>query len=275
MLAEASRQLGGRVTRESRLTGLSEWARIRDWRVGQIDKLDNVDVFPESKITADDVLSLDIDHVLIATGAKWATDAVGRHSDTGFGTANPNMILSAETILDDVTISADKIVIYDDDHYYLGSVIALELRKSGHDVVLVTPAGSACSWGEYTDEQASSNAALIDAGVEIITNQTIEDVENGFARMSCVFSGKISELECDAVIPLTRKIPETDLYYNLTSDKAKLSNAGIKSVVRIGDAEAPSIIAAAVHSGYRAAMDLGKDIDLAERYGKREHPTFS
>ena len=38
MLAEATRELGGRVTRESRLPGLSEWVRVRDWRVGQIDK---------------------------------------------------------------------------------------------------------------------------------------------------------------------------------------------------------------------------------------------
>jgi dimethylamine/trimethylamine dehydrogenase len=275
MLAEASRQLGGRVTREARLTGLSEWARVRDWRVGQIDKLDNIEVFLESKMTADDVLSLDVDHVLIATGAKWATDAIGRHSDTGFGTVSTSMIVCAETILDKETISARKVVIYDDDHYYLGSVIALELRKRGHDVVLVTPAGRACGWGAYTDEQATSNAALIKAGVEIITNQIIQDVENGFARLSCVFSGKTTDLECDAVVPLTRKIPEADLYYDLTSDKIKLSMAGIKSVVRIGDAEAPSIIAAAVHSGYRAAMDLGNDVDLAERYGKREHPSLS
>jgi dimethylamine/trimethylamine dehydrogenase len=48
----------------------------------------------------------------------------------------------------------------------------------------------------------------------------------------------------------------------------------LKSVKRIGDAEAPSIIAAAVLSGYRAGMDLGKDIDQAKIYGKREHPNF-
>jgi hypothetical protein len=37
----------------------------------------------------------------------------------------------------------------------------------------------------------------------------------------------------------------------------------------------PSLSLATVHSGYRAAMDLGKDVDLAERYGKREHPKFT
>jgi dimethylamine/trimethylamine dehydrogenase len=274
MLAEESRQLGGRVTREARLTGLSEWVRVRDWRVGQIEKLNNIDVYPESTMSVEDVLSLGVNHVLIATGAKWASDAIGRHSDTGFTIANPDMILNAEMVLDETPISAQKIVIYDDDHYYLGSVMALELRKRGHEVVLVTPAGRACAWGEYTDEQASSNATLITAGVEIITNQTIQDVDNGLVTLACVFSGKTSELECDAVIPLTRKIPVVDLYDDLNADKTKLEKAGIKSVVRIGDAEAPSIIAAAVHSGYRAAMDLGKEIDLAEKYGKREHPSF-
>ena len=34
-----------RVSRESRLPGLAEWARVRDWRIGQIGKLPGVEVF--------------------------------------------------------------------------------------------------------------------------------------------------------------------------------------------------------------------------------------
>ena len=40
MLAEATRDLGGRVTREALLPGLSEWARVRDYRVQQLEKDD-------------------------------------------------------------------------------------------------------------------------------------------------------------------------------------------------------------------------------------------
>jgi dimethylamine/trimethylamine dehydrogenase len=274
MLAEARRELGGRVSRESRLPGLAEWARVRDWRIGQINKLDLVQVFPESRMAAEDVLGLGVDHVLLATGARWASDAIGRHSNTGFGPCDATMILNAEVILEGTEISAKKIVIYDDDHGYLGPVMALALRECGHEVVLVTPAGRAEEWGTYTHEQAGSNVALRAAGVEIITNRIVTAVQPGVARLECVFSQEESQISCDAVVPLTRRIPVSDLYQSLLAEGAALNEAGIKSLVRIGDAEAPSLIAMAVHSGYRAAMDLGQDIDLAARYGRREHPTL-
>ena len=118
LLAEARRILGGRVTREAKLHGLSEWARVRDWRIGQIEKLPNVEVFLESHMQAVDVFGLDVDHVLVATGAYWTDDAVGRYSDYGFSSVVSNMILNAETVLDGTDISAGRIAIYDDDHYY-------------------------------------------------------------------------------------------------------------------------------------------------------------
>ena len=54
MLAEARRELGGRVALESRLPGLSSWARVRDYRTGQIGRLPNVEVFLESRLSAAD-----------------------------------------------------------------------------------------------------------------------------------------------------------------------------------------------------------------------------
>ena len=272
LLAEATRELGGRVSRESRLPGMSEMARVRDWRIGQIDKLDNIEVFRESRLTAEDVLGLGVDHVLIATGSTWSTDTVGRHSDSGLISQAESMIVGAETVLSGGSIDAEHVVIYDDDHYYLGSVMALGLRKKGHAVTLITPAGRPCDWGQYTTEVYSSNAALVEAGVQIITNQTLIAAETDQARLACVFSTQETTLPCQAIIPLTRRLPVNDVYEALNSRSDDCKVAGIRSVKRIGDAEAPGIVAAAVHSGYRAAMDLGQDVDLAKVYGKREHP---
>jgi dimethylamine/trimethylamine dehydrogenase len=71
MLSEATRDLGGRVNREATLPGMSEYIRVRDYRVGQLDKMLNVEVFRESRLTAQDVLDVGADHVGIATGATW------------------------------------------------------------------------------------------------------------------------------------------------------------------------------------------------------------
>ncbi|MDP5085206.1 MAG: FAD-dependent oxidoreductase [Yoonia sp.] len=269
MLAEAQRSLGGRVTKEARLTGLSEWARVRDWRVGQIDKLSNVQVFRESRMTAADVLDLGVDHVLVATGAIWTTDGIGRQSAQGFETPDPAMLLNPDTVLNGGEVPKGHIVVYDDDHYYLGPLLALELVKRGNTVTFVTPQGRACEFGSFTQEQDQTVAALLEAGVTIQTNQVVKTAQKAAAVLSCVFTGRETTLPCDAVMPLTRRIPVTDLYDDLM---ALPDLRGITSVTRIGDAEAPSIIAAAVYAGYRAAMELGKDSDQCARYGKREHP---
>ena len=271
-LAEARRALGGRINEECSLPGLSEWARVRDWRLTQIAKLDNVQVFLESHMTAADVLELGIDHVLIATGAKWAKDAIGRHSNKGFSKTDQNMIMTPEEFQAHHNRAASKVLIYDDDHHYYGSVLALDLKQKGHDVVLVTPAGRACSWGVYTDEQAASNAALIGAGVIIITNHKVDKVCNGQAQLTCVFSGQNQLVNCDYVIPLTRKLPVAELYDALMAQSENWASVGLKTVEKVGDANAPSLIAAAVYSGYRAAIELGQTLDDAQIYGKKELP---
>ncbi|MBE9555065.1 MAG: NAD(P)-binding protein, partial [Proteobacteria bacterium] len=69
MLAEAGRELGGRVALESRLPGLGEWVRVRDYRVGQIERMPNVEIYRESELGPEDVLATEVDHVAIATGA--------------------------------------------------------------------------------------------------------------------------------------------------------------------------------------------------------------
>jgi dimethylamine/trimethylamine dehydrogenase len=272
MLAEASRILGGRVTREAKLPGLAEWGRVRDWRETQLSKLDNVQIFPESPLSASDIPDLGVAHVIIATGARWATDTIGRCSATGLDHSDPDMIVGADHIIDGNPVAADHVVIYDDDNYYMGSVLALALRAKGHRVTLVTPHGRPCGWGVMTTEQDQSNAALFDAGVEVVVNSALTHAHKGVAIVACVMSGRETRINCDAIVPVTRRLPVLGLYNDLTAAPDLCRDAGIETLRRIGDAEAPGIIASAVWSGHRAGMEFGEKVDLADQYGRREQP---
>ena len=253
LLAEAERDLGGRVGKESRLPGLAEWRRVRDWRVAQLAKLDNVEVFPESPMSAADVFEVEAEHVIVATGARWATDGVGRHRDTPLEVAAGARILSADRVLEGEEMPPGRALIYDDDHYYLGPVLALELRRRGNDVVLVTPAGRVGQWSAFTSEQDAACAALIRANVEIVTNRILEGVEEGRARAACVFTGRETTISADWVLPLTRREPSDGLYRDILAESKA---SPLKSVRRAGDCEAPGIIASAVYSGYRVAREM-------------------
>ena len=271
ILAEASRDLGGRVFKESQLLGLAEWRRVTDWRITQINKLKSIEIYRESKLNIGDISDLEVDGILVATGAKWAEDALGRHSDIGFEKTDDSMIFGAEKILSGEEIHGSRIVIYDDDHYYMGSVIALHLSKRGYQVVLVTPAGRACSWGEYTDEQVSSNLALYNAGVEVITNKTIINVQNGSVQARCIYSSKIDLIECDKVIPLTRRIPRVGLYHDLIKEYQGKDDKSRLQILKIGDVDSPSHIAAAIYSGYKAAIEFENELSSSKYSGRREN----
>ncbi|MDA8800306.1 NAD(P)-binding protein, partial [Amylibacter sp.] len=153
MLTEASRELGGRVSTEAKLPGLSQWARVRDYRLQQIEKIPNVEVFRESRMTHDQIIEVRAKHIAIATGSEWRRDGFGGTHLNGIDGLkhSPNLFtpddIMAGNLPDGPTI------IYDDDHYYMGSVIAEKIKASGVPTTIVTPQDMVSSWGAYTTDR--------------------------------------------------------------------------------------------------------------------------
>ena len=174
-LAEADSDLGGRVARERLLPNLSAWGRVMDYRLGQIEPLANVSVYRESRLTAEDVLSFGFEHVCIATGSSWRRDGTARAH------LRPIPINSSMPLFTPDDIMAGKlpqghVIVYDDDHYYMGGVMAELLREKGCEVTLVTPANCVSEWTVNTLEQSFIQARLIDKGITITTTRRINEV---------------------------------------------------------------------------------------------------
>ena len=256
-LAEAETELGGRINRETRLPGLSEWARVRDWRVGQLAKMANVDIYPGNRLDADAILELDQQHVILATGADWGRDGTGRYLKRAFGGHAQENVLSADQIMRG-QLPTGKAVIYDDDHYYLGSAIALRLREANIAVTMVTPEATLAGWSSYTGEHSLLMQALLDAEVEILTCKGLVAFEPGRVQLECVFSGRESSIEAEQLIPISRRIPNDALWRALHERRDAFEARGGISLQRIGDCRAPGIIAAAVYAGHKAARELGE-----------------
>jgi dimethylamine/trimethylamine dehydrogenase len=255
-LAEASAELGGRVSRESRLPGLAEWVRVRDWRLGQLAKLPNVAVYLESELSAADVLDFAFRHVVVATGARWRRDGTGRRRTTAFagsdlaGVATPDDVMAGH-------LPEGPVLVYDDDNYYMGPVLALELRAAGREVALATNEGRAGHWSRFTDEQEFTTRALLEAGVEIVANRALDGFDGREVRLACVFTGRTIARPARSLLAVTSRAPSDGLYLDLAGDPDRLAAHGIRSVQRIGDCAAPGTIAAAVFAGHRVARALG------------------
>ena len=257
-LAEADKALGGRVSRESRLPGLAEWARVRDWRLGQIAKMTNIEVYPDNRLDVSAVLELGMQHVIIATGAKWRSDGIGRWRSVAFDGSDLPNVISVDQILDGY-VPDSSVVIYDDDHYYMASAIALKLRATGIEVTLVTPQGRAAAWSYYTQEQDLALKAMYDAGIEIVTDRGLIYYQQNQVGLQCVFSNRQSEISADYLIPVTSRLPNSELWFELDSRIDEFhANSGL-SIQRIGDCVAPGIIASAIYAGHKVAREMGLD----------------
>ena len=76
------------------------WARVRDYRLGQIREMAHVDTYLDSALTAEQVLEFGADHVCLATGAVWRHDGVGRANRSVIDGMNPDTVLTPDDIMD-------------------------------------------------------------------------------------------------------------------------------------------------------------------------------
>ena len=255
-LAEATRALGGRVARESKLPSLSAWIRVVDYREQQICKLDNVEVFMQSEMTADDIIDNEFNHVVVATGAHWRHDGVGRWHTKPMEIDEGAEVLSPDEIMTGARPRGQRVVVFDDDHYYMGGVVAELLAKEGLDVTLITPAAHVSQWTTNTLEVARIRKRVIRAGIDVRTNTAVTSVTPDGVRTACVYTGDEGAVNADSVVMVTARLPHDRLYQELLGRKSEWADADLLSVRAIGDAWAPATIAAAVWSGHRYAEEL-------------------
>ncbi len=256
MLAEAGTEAGGRVARECKLPGLSAWGRVRDYRVGQLHKLANVGFYFDSNMDAEAARETGCSLIAVATGSSWRSDGTGRYHSFPIPGGDADHILTPDDLMADAEITGP-VVIFDDDHYYMGGVLAEKMILAGHDVTLVTPAAEPSQWTGYTLESGPIHKHLLELGVNLLLSHAVTAVESDRIEASCVHTGKSRILTCATPVMVTARTSNDALYRELVSDEKALADAGIRRAVAIGDAYAPSTIADAVFGGHRFARELG------------------
>jgi dimethylamine/trimethylamine dehydrogenase len=254
-LAEAEKELGGRVTRESRLPGLAEWSRVRDWRIGRLRTMHDVTVYPDNRLCAEDVLDFGASDVVIATGATWRRDGIGRSNGWPIRGSDCDCVFTPDDLMDGV-LPQGPVVLFDDDGFYLGSVLAEWLRREHDEVVYVTPQDTVAAWSARTLEFVHIQKRLRELDVRLVTAHNLVAIERDGVLVHCVYTGRPLQIEAASIVLVTSRLPNDALYAELHEREAQWADAGIERVDRIGDCLAPGLIAHAVYSGHRHAREL-------------------
>jgi dimethylamine/trimethylamine dehydrogenase len=258
-LAEATSDLGGRVSRESRLPGLSEWARVRDWRVTQLERMGNVSIYRESTLEAEHVLEFGASHVAIATGSAWRRDGVGRASGFALPGFDGPAIYTPDDLMSGRVPDGGPVIVWDDDHYYMGGVLAEMCRARGLDLTLVTPAAMVSAWTVNTLESLPIAKRIARLGIEVIPYTSVVAFDGTKAQIVNDLTGETRELPCASLVTVTARLPVDGLFEQL---RDRWQEAGIASLTRIGDCWAPSTIQQAVYSGHKWARELDEEPEL-------------
>lgn len=261
VVVEATRRLGGRVASEARLPGLSSWIRVLDYREAQERQLPNVEIYRQSPTTADEILELGFDHVAVATGARWRSDGVGRWHTHPMTVDRAMEVLTPDDLMGGARPRGHRVVLFDDDHYYMGGVLSELLALEGHTVTLVTPAPDVSNWTRNTMEQDRIQRRVLEAGVDVVAQRTVLEARRDGLLMACRFTGRETFIECDSVVFVTGRLPNDDLYRELLARRTDWPAAGLESVTAVGDCWCPGTIAAAVWEGHRYAEELDGPAD--------------
>ena len=261
VLAEEKSETGGRALLESKLPSLNAWIRVRDYRQQQFLKLQNVKVFTNSKLEVEDILNSDANRIVFATGSKWRSDGFGRSNTQPIKKLNNKKNTYSPDDIMNGNLPSGNIAIFDDDYYYLGPVIAELLQKKGNQVTYISTSSVVCEFGNFTSEQFNYQKSLLKNGVKLELSKNIISYDDKNLVLSCVYTEKLSKINIDAIVMITSRLPNDNLYYELIENT---QSKKFKSINKIGDCLSPSTIAAAVYDGRKFAMEF--DDDLAEVY---------
>lgn len=261
-LVDRETELGGRLRWETRLPGAKTFQRVLDYRVQQLQRMANVQIFRGTAMTAEDVLEFGAERVVIATGSHWRIDGVGPSNPEGIpdlSRAEGGWLLPPEEVVSRVEHPGSlggTAVVYDDDHYYVGHAVAELLRAQDLEVILVTGLAEVSQWSYYTLELRRLEGRLRQCGIRCVTKARLLSAGSGHVRIAT--AEREEEIGISYLVPVTLRIPHDDLMESLALREAEWKKAGVLSVDLIGDAAGPGTVAAAVYSGAQIGRELGQ-----------------
>ena len=120
---------------------------------------------------------------------------------------------------------------FDNDHYYMASVIAELLAREGHAVTYVTTEGIVSWWSINTAEQARTHNRFAELGVTIIVNRAVTNLDANGVETACVYTDARAHVECAGLVLVTSREPNDALYQSIKDD------AAFASLTAIGDCQ--------------------------------------
>jgi 2,4-dienoyl-CoA reductase-like NADH-dependent reductase (Old Yellow Enzyme family)/pyruvate/2-oxoglutarate dehydrogenase complex dihydrolipoamide dehydrogenase (E3) component len=267
-LFEARGTLGGGLALWAQLPGREFVAKGVEWWERELGRL-AVKVNRGTPATAQAVLALRPDAVVIATGACFSSDGRSAILDQPIPGADRTHVYRPEELLLGGLHLSGKIVLLDGEGTHASSGIAEMLALKGCEVLHLTPEFAPYSTRIYDVFESKFVATrLAEAGVKLLPGTWVRDIGNREVRVYNVFTERQSVIaDVDAVVLVTGRLPVDGLAQELEGKVGQLFT--------IGDALAVRPLASAAFEGQKFARYIGEPgapKSTAEAYFRPEDP---
>ena len=268
VLFEATPNAGGQICMLTRLPRRKELIGIVDWRVSQCERLD-VDIRYNTFAEARDVLELDADIIIVATGGLPQNYAIEMGRE---------LAVSSWDILSGDVKPAEDVLLFDDNGAHPGMSAAEVIADAGSRLELVSPERFfAAEMGGLNLVPYMKN--FTKHSVRITTMTRIRTLTRDGNKIRALLWSPYTQSDCgerivDQVVVENGTRPLADLYFDLKeysvnrgevdhlaliegrSQKIDVNQQGKFQLFRIGDAIASRNIHASIYDAVRLAKDF-------------------
>jgi 2,4-dienoyl-CoA reductase-like NADH-dependent reductase (Old Yellow Enzyme family)/thioredoxin reductase len=235
-LLEREPELGGQVRLLAWLPGREEYLPAVEWRVRELARL-GVDVRRAGgTASTEDVLELDPDLVVVATGSEPPRPAA-------------DAALTATDVLAGQPLPEGAAVVVDEEGHHKGMGVAELLARQGREVTLVPVSGPAGAELESAFALPLALERLHEAGVRVVEGYAVAQIAPGRVTLRRAYDGTPRTLEAALVVYAAR--------HRACSGLVPALRARGVDAVAVGDARAPRQVADAIREGYAAALVAG------------------
>ena len=246
ILLERGDRLGGKIRLAQQLPGRAEIADFADWRAAECAR-QSVDIRLNCEASADSVVALHPDAVIVATGGRATKLASSKFFPMPVAGSEQDFVIDHEQALLAPERLGRRVLIFD----VVGHIEAIGLGELlatlGKHVTVVTPLPMPINLDRETMGYALPRA--VQAGMRWRPNCGLAAIGHHAVTLVDTLSRQLEPLgDVDTVVIRTNGLPDEALYFALQGRVAE--------VIRVGDAVAVRPVDRAIFDGHMAGRQL-------------------
>jgi thioredoxin reductase len=250
-LFEARNQLGGAFGLKARIPGREFLQNQVDWWERELRRL-GVKIHLETAATAETVLGMSPDAVIVATGSRYSPTGASGYDQADIPGYDKSFVYRTEDVLLGGVRPKGKVVVLDGEGLHAGVGVSEILGRAGAKVEHLTPEIMPVSMRlvEYQEAEFVMQR-LAEAGVAISTSTHIRRIgERQVTTFNVHTEAEQTIEDVEAVVLCTGREPIDQLAHDLDGKVAQL--------YLVGDAQAARLLAAATYEGQKFARYIGE-----------------